>query len=82
MNEILRINYKIFVNIHFKTKKIFIFLKVLLVNCKLFCNLMGQGQDKSCIHMIIFPELPVCGIKSDSSTNRQILQFDINMHFK
>lgn len=42
------------------------------VNCKLFCNLMGQGQDKSCIHMIIFPELPVCGIKSDSSTKRQI----------
>jgi len=33
---------------------------------------MGQGQDKSCIHTIIFPELSVCGIKSDSSTNRQI----------
>jgi len=33
---------------------------------------MGQGQDKSCTHMIILPELPVCGIKSDSSTNRQI----------
>lgn len=72
MNEILRINYKIFVNIHLKTKKIFIFLKVLLANCKLFCRLMGQGQDKSCIHTIIFPELPACVINSDGSTNRQI----------
>jgi hypothetical protein len=46
MKEIMIIKYKIFVNIHYKTKKIFIFLKVLSVNWKLFCNLMGQGQGK------------------------------------